>query len=290
MLDHGFDGLDYDPEWLGAEGNPINEPPRPDDGDNFALFLQELRQKMDAITPKRNFLVTLAGPADTSKIDAAKVELWQKYLDFISIMAYDYEGSWSQTVGHHANLRGRSAPGSTFSTESAVDKYISKGVAPNRIVIGIPFYARGFANVSGSGGFGSRFQGVPPANESQFKWESGSSDYRGINMGNSTGADGIESVDRQAVAAMCVGGTTKTVWSYDNPESTSMKMDYIISKGLGGAMSWSIDGDLPITHPRSLSKVIHNKLYNVGYLCKRDGSIERYEKIHVTKHFQFLLQ
>lgn len=32
----------------------------------------------------------------------------------------------------------------------------------------------------------------------------------------------------------------------------------------------------------SMPEVIQNKLYNVGYLCKRDGSIERYEKIHVT--------
>lgn len=32
----------------------------------------------------------------------------------------------------------------------------------------------------------------------------------------------------------------------------------------------------------SMPEVISNKLYNVGYLCKRDGSVESYEKIHVT--------
>jgi len=32
----------------------------------------------------------------------------------------------------------------------------------------------------------------------------------------------------------------------------------------------------------SMPEIIKNKLYNVGYLCRRDGSIERYEKIHVT--------
>lgn len=32
----------------------------------------------------------------------------------------------------------------------------------------------------------------------------------------------------------------------------------------------------------SMPEVRNNKLYNVGYLCKRDGTIERYEKIHVT--------
>ncbi len=32
----------------------------------------------------------------------------------------------------------------------------------------------------------------------------------------------------------------------------------------------------------SMPEVIDDKLYNAGYLCKRDGSVERYEKIHIT--------
>ncbi|MCB9766818.1 MAG: bifunctional GNAT family N-acetyltransferase/carbon-nitrogen hydrolase family protein [Candidatus Omnitrophica bacterium] len=32
----------------------------------------------------------------------------------------------------------------------------------------------------------------------------------------------------------------------------------------------------------SLPEVVDGALYNVGYLCKRDGSFERYEKLHVT--------
>ncbi|MFV0289366.1 MAG: GNAT family N-acetyltransferase [Mangrovibacterium sp.] len=32
----------------------------------------------------------------------------------------------------------------------------------------------------------------------------------------------------------------------------------------------------------SMPQIIDDKLFNVGYLCKRDGSVERYEKLHVT--------
>lgn len=32
----------------------------------------------------------------------------------------------------------------------------------------------------------------------------------------------------------------------------------------------------------SMPELVDEKLYNVGYLCRRDGSTERYEKIHVT--------
>lgn len=32
----------------------------------------------------------------------------------------------------------------------------------------------------------------------------------------------------------------------------------------------------------SMPEIVDNELYNVGYLCKRDGGIERFEKLHVT--------
>lgn len=32
----------------------------------------------------------------------------------------------------------------------------------------------------------------------------------------------------------------------------------------------------------SMPEMVHDKLYNVGYLCRRDGTTERYEKLHVT--------
>ncbi len=32
----------------------------------------------------------------------------------------------------------------------------------------------------------------------------------------------------------------------------------------------------------SMPELVNNELYNVGYLCKRDGGIERFEKLHVT--------
>ena len=31
-----------------------------------------------------------------------------------------------------------------------------------------------------------------------------------------------------------------------------------------------------------MPEIKNDRLYNIGYLCKRDGSIESYEKLHVT--------
>ena len=32
----------------------------------------------------------------------------------------------------------------------------------------------------------------------------------------------------------------------------------------------------------SMPEIVNNELFNVGYLCKRDGGVERFEKLHVT--------
>lgn len=51
----------------------------------------------------------------------------------------------------------------------------------------------------------------------------------------------------------------------------------IVNKLKGLSISYNINiisGSMP--------EIVEDKLYNVGYLCKRDGSIERYEKLHVT--------
>lgn len=53
--------------------------------------------------------------------------------------------------------------------------------------------------------------------------------------------------------------------------------DEIVEKFSGFAISYNINiitGSMP--------KLIEGVLYNVGYLCRRDGTIEYYEKIHIT--------
>jgi len=53
--------------------------------------------------------------------------------------------------------------------------------------------------------------------------------------------------------------------------------DEIVEKFSGFAISYNINiisGSMP--------ELVNDRLYNVGYLCKRDGTVERYEKLHVT--------
>lgn len=91
-------------------------------------------------------------PGCTAHTVAPHVE----HLDLWNLMAYDFSGTWSQRATHQANLF--STPATDASVDSAIGFYNSQGVAPSKLVLGMPLYARAFANTDG---IGQPFQGVP---------------------------------------------------------------------------------------------------------------------------------
>ncbi len=124
-----FDGVDIDWEYPDAA-----------DTQNFTSLLIEFRRQLDAEGKKRHrhFLLTIAAPAGEqhySKIDLARIP---PFLDFINLMTYDYNGAWDKTTNHLAPLP---------SIDSTVRGYLKGGVPANKIVLGMPFYGRGWQGV-----------------------------------------------------------------------------------------------------------------------------------------------
>lgn len=74
-------------------------------------------------------------------------------------MAYDYAGSWDKVAAHQVNVfPSESAPQDTpFSTDEAINYYISQGVLADKIVMGMPLYGRTFQRTAGPG---ASFSGV----------------------------------------------------------------------------------------------------------------------------------
>ncbi|KAJ3515540.1 hypothetical protein NM208_g14949 [Fusarium decemcellulare] len=149
----GFDGIDIDWEY----------PQNANEARDFVELLGAVRREMDAyartLSRPYHFELTVACPAGAQNFQKLDIRGMDRYLDFWNLMAYDYAGSWDQLAGHQANLYpSRDNPSSTpFSTSAAIDFYVRSGVAPGKIVVGMPLYGRAFENTDGPG---RPFQGV----------------------------------------------------------------------------------------------------------------------------------
>jgi chitinase len=226
-----FDGIDIDWEYPGSCGLTCNQ--RPEDSDNFTALLAEFRAQLDATDP--SMLLTIAAPAGPEKIDKIQVGSIHSHLDFINLMTYDMHGGWESSTNFHSplyNAASNPAASMKFSTHEAVQAWLDGGTPANKLVVGVPFYGRGWTGVGGANdGLWQPASGAAPA-----QYEAGIEDYKVL---KEKGHPGFYHADTQSYWTF--NGTE--FWSYDNPTSIGTKMDYITANGLGGAMFWELSGD-----------------------------------------------
>lgn len=168
LKDLGLDGLDIDWEY------PKNDA----EAEHYVLLLRAVREALNAYShslPHRpHFLLTIASPCGPDNYNRMRLREMDQYLDFWNMMAYDFAGSWDPQAAHQANIlpSRHHAPTTPFSAEAAVRYYVgTAGIAPHKIVLGMPLYGRIFANTDGPG---APYQGVG----GEGSWEPGCWDYK----------------------------------------------------------------------------------------------------------------
>ena len=65
------------------------------------------------------------------------------------------------------------------------------------------------------------------------------------------------------VASYSYDSSKRELVSYDTPQCATTKAEYIMYRGLGGAMWWEASGDLPITNSDSLILTVTNTMKNL---------------------------
>jgi chitinase len=226
VQDWGFDGLDIDWEY------PANAA----EAQHFVLLLKACRQALDAYAaqhaPGYHFQITIAAPAGSQHYSIMDLPAMDPYIDGWHLMAYDYAGSWDSTSGHQSNLYSNTNnPQSTkFSTEQAVRDYISRGIPAHKIVLGLPLYGRSFEATTG---LGQPYNGI-----GQGSLQSGVWLYRDLPR---PGAQ--EVYDDVAKASYSYDSNKRELVSYDTVSSAIAKAQYLVGRGLGGAVFWEASGD-----------------------------------------------
>lgn len=220
----GFDGLDINWEY----------PQDDSQAGNLTSLLRGVKEGLEqyggSLDTKYHFELTFASPAGPTNYNNLQLSEMDQYLDFWNLMAYDYTGPWSEVTGHQANIFPAGNDSTPFNTRTAVEYFVSEGIAADKIVLGMPVYGRSFTQTMGLGQiFGGTGQGT---------WEKGIYDFKSLPL------DGAEEIYDEAVEASYSWDIGKQeVISYDNIAVAQQKASWIQEIGLGGAMWWESSAD-----------------------------------------------
>lgn len=225
---HGFDGFDFDWEY------PAKREGIPQDYVTYITFLRELRARFG--TSK---LITVAVGADPSMIGTSyNVPAMNQVLDYINLMTYDYNSHWLGRTGQNSPLfASPNDANRNFNIDASVNAWIRAGANPQKLFLGLGFYAQTFrlANPA-QNGIGAPTAG--PGNPGTWSRQGGLLMYLEICLALNQGGWTVR-FDTQQQSPYAFKGNQ---WmGYDNPQSIRIKTQYAVQKNLAGVMMWSID-------------------------------------------------
>src|SRR6478752_1556673 len=101
---YDLDGVDIDWEYPGMIGD--SNVYRPEDRTGYTNLFKNLREKLDALGKQTNkkYFVTTAIGGSLEFLQHTQLEVAQQYLDYINLMAYDFNEGYDNMAGHHTNL------------------------------------------------------------------------------------------------------------------------------------------------------------------------------------------
>jgi chitinase len=230
---HQLDGLDIDWEYPGLPGAEPHF--RLEDKQNYTLLIKELRGRFNQLEKElhRRLYITVATGSSREFLEHTEMEKVQKFVDTVNLMAYDYyEPDSDSTTGHHAPLHANPADPKKASTDQSVQDYLNAGVRPEKIVLGVPFYAHMWGQ-------------VPDTNHGLFQLGK-ELPHGGAGLGGPQDMmkNGfIRYFDPVAGVPYLYNPEKQIFVSYEDPESLAGKCRYVLDRHLGGIMFWDYESD-----------------------------------------------
>jgi chitinase len=239
MASRGYDGVDLDWEPLTAA-----------DTGQFTNLVNTLRSALNAF-PQHKLLTVAAGAyppyGDPPTEEYTMFASLQNQFDQINIMTYDLSGpyagwvTWFNSPIYDGGYRFPSTGGLVPSVDGAVGNFITNGVSPVRLGIGIAFYGdiwQGGAGTSTGGVTQPRQSWTTAPSLSQSAYNTIISGYYQSNLYH---------WDTNAQAAYLsisnANPANDMFITYDDQRTCQSKVSYARNHGLGGVMIWELAQD-----------------------------------------------
>ncbi|MGL4774367.1 MAG: glycosyl hydrolase family 18 protein, partial [Clostridium sp.] len=319
---YGFDGVDIDfefPSSTSQSGNPadfdVSEPRRDTINERYNVMMKKLREGIDKAGEEdgKDYLLTAAVSASSWVLGGVSSNEYAKHLDFLSVMSYDFHGGWNEFVENQANIYPDPADRETMNMLMPVlgmdwaYKYYRGVLPPEKILMGVPYYTRGWENVQGGNGTGLHGSSKTPATGKYNIWadldENGNEIPAGANplwhVLNLMEQDPNLKVHWDDVGKVPYiwQNEEKVFLSFENERSIDERLKYIEEKNLGGALIWVMDGDYGLnpnyvegstdinegkyTYGDTLTTRLRDGLDNMGPSKKTEEGNDHLEKIDV---------
>ncbi|CAD2223920.1 CBM5-containing protein-Chitodextrinase-CBM5-containing protein, family CBM5-GH18 [Pseudoalteromonas sp. 3J6] len=170
---YGFDGVDIDYEYPSSMNDsghpddfPISNARRAGLNASYQVLMKKVREELDRAgeAAGKHYLLTIASPSSGYLLRGMETFQAVQYLDYVNIMSYDLHGAWNSHVGHNAalfdtgldseltqwNVYGtKEFEGIGYLNTDWAVRYFRGAMSAGRINIGLPYYTRGFKDVSG---------------------------------------------------------------------------------------------------------------------------------------------
>ncbi|XP_014246008.1 chitinase-like protein 4 [Cimex lectularius] len=240
LRQYNFEGINIDWQYPAFREGSIDK-----DRNNFVELLKTLKDEFDAEnTTLDKLLLTTSAPQNTEYIEKGfDLPEIQKYVEFITIVCYDYHLSTDLVVNHHSPLYAlpqEVGDEAKLNVDWTVRFIIEHGVAREKIVLGIPAYGRTFTLMDENmHQIGSPSDGEGP--EGVSTREIGYKAFYEICQDIIKEGWQVVHVNRTALGPYAHKG--KNWVSFDDEDSARRKGEYAREQNLGGIMFWSIDDD-----------------------------------------------
>lgn len=232
---YGFDGADIDYEYATSMPNAGN----PDDFSfatprrgalmkGYVVLMKTLREKLDAASAAdgKYYMLTAAVTASGWILRGTETYQVTQYLDYANMMTYDLHGAWNEFVGPNAALFDDGKDGellhwNVYGTYGGIGylntdwayHYFRGAMQPGRINVGVPYYTRGWQNVTG--GTNGLWGKAPLADQTKCPPGTGPNVGSTVPCGN--GALGIDNLwhDKNSLGAEVASGSNP-MWHAKN--------------------------------------------------------------------------